>query len=231
MVLTGSCPWPEPWFRTYGAHLHLQAREDRHPTAEAVPSAFLMNVQSEKKMLRKVALAKRAELARACPDFSRQIAAWADALLASPGAMVSGYIAMGDEANPAQLITALQTRGCEIAYPLVHRGQPLTFHVPVEGEHWIKSSFGVMEPRPDWPLAHPTLLLVPLLAFDKDGYRLGYGGGYYDRTLAQFRTERSITAIGIAFAGQEINRLPRDARDEPLDGMVTEAGFRRFGTR
>jgi 5-formyltetrahydrofolate cyclo-ligase len=189
-----------------------------------------MNVQSEKKALRLTARATRAELAHACPDFSQRIAMRADALSASPGAMVSGYIAMGDEPDPSQLIAALQAHGCEISYPLVHRGQPLTFHVPVEGEQWIRSSFGVMEPRPDWPLAHPTLLLVPLLAFDSDGYRLGYGGGYYDRTLSQFRAERAITAVGIAFAGQEIDRVPRDARDEPLDGVVTEAGFRRFGT-
>jgi 5-formyltetrahydrofolate cyclo-ligase len=187
------------------------------------------NIIFEKRALREAARAKRAELARACPDFAKQIAHSTDALPVSRGQMVSAYIAMGDEADPARLITALQARGCEVSYPLVHRGQPLTFHVPVEGEQWVRSSFGVLEPRPDWPLAHPTLLLVPLLAFDSSGFRLGYGGGYYDRTLAKFRSERAIMAIGIAFAGQEINRVPRDARDEPLDGVVTEAGFRRFG--
>ena len=250
MVLTGSCPWPEPWFRTYGAHLHLQAREDPHPTAVAVPSAYIRNchpgqraqrsasrdpgdmtadIISEKKLLRETARAKRAELARACPDFAERIAALADALPVSSGTMVSGYVAMGDEADPAQLVATLKARGCEVSYPLVHRGQPLTFHVPVEGEHWITSAFGVEEPRPDWPLAHPTLLLVPLLAFDAAGYRLGYGGGYYDRTLAQFRAEQEVTAIGIAFAGQESKQVPHDARDERLDGVVTEQGFRRFG--
>jgi 5-formyltetrahydrofolate cyclo-ligase len=230
MVLTGSCPWPGPWFRTYGAHLHLQAREDPHPTAVAVPSALLMNVASEKKSLREAARSRRGALARACPDFAHRIVAHADALQAFRGTMISGYIAMGNEADPAPLIARLRAQGCEISYPLVHRGQPLTFRVPVEGEQWIKSAFGVLEPRPDWPLALPTLLLVPLLAFDKDGYRLGYGGGYYDRTLAHFRAEREIAAIGIAFAGQQMERVPRDARDEPLDGVVTEEGFRRFET-
>jgi 5-formyltetrahydrofolate cyclo-ligase len=189
-----------------------------------------MNIVSEKKNLREAARAKRAQLARACADFAQRIAAYANELPVPRGAMMSGYVAIGDEADPAHLIAVLKTRGCEIAYPRVHRGQPLTFHVPVEGEHWVRSAFGVLEPRPDWPLAHPTVLLVPLLAFDSDGYRLGYGGGYYDRTLAQFRAEREITAIGIAFAGQEMDRVPREPRDEPLDGMVTEDGFRRFGT-
>ncbi|HEY1962527.1 MAG TPA: 5-formyltetrahydrofolate cyclo-ligase [Rhizomicrobium sp.] len=186
-----------------------------------------MNIVSEKKALRETAREKRAGLARACPDFAQRIAAQADALPVSPGMMVSGYIAMGDEADPAQLVAVLQARGCEAAYPLVHRGQPLTFHVPVEGEHWIESSFGVLEPRPDWPLAHPTMLLVPLLAFDAEGYRLGYGGGYYDRTLHKFRNEHAVTAIGVAFAGQEVECVPRDANDQPLDMVVTEIGLRR----
>src|ERR1051326_7474535 len=174
------------------------------------------NIISKKKELREAARARRAELARDCPVFAARIAAFADALPLSSGAMVSGYLAMGDEANPAQLIKALKARGCEISYPLVHKGQALTFHVPIEGEHCIRSGFGVLEPRPDWPRANPILLLVPLLLFDADGYRLGYGGGYYDRTLAHFRSLRAITAVGIAFAGQETARLPRDSGDEPL---------------
>src|SRR4051794_31299288 len=120
MVLTGSCPWPGPWFRTYGAHLHLQAREDPHPTAVAGPSALSMDIVSEKKTLRQSAREKRANLARACPNFAQRIAC-INELPVSPGAMVSGYIAMGDEADASQLIAALQARGCEIAYPLVHK--------------------------------------------------------------------------------------------------------------
>jgi 5-formyltetrahydrofolate cyclo-ligase len=184
---------------------------------------------SEKRLLRVLARAKRAELTRACPDFAQRIVDYADALPASRGTMVGGYVAMGDEADPTQMIAALRTRGCEVSFPLVHKGQPLTFHVPVEGEHWIRSGFGVLEPRPDWPLALPEVLLVPLLAFDATGYRLGYGGGYYDRTLAQFRAERPVTAIGVAFAGQEIECVPRDAGDQRLDAVVTEQAFRRFG--
>jgi len=92
----------------------------------------------------------------------------------------------------------------------------------------MSGAFGITEPRPDWPRAFPSVLLVPLLAFDARGYRLGYGGGYYDRTLALFRAEREIAAIGIAYAGQEVSAVPYEPSDEKLDMVVTETGLRRF---
>jgi 5-formyltetrahydrofolate cyclo-ligase len=70
---------------------------------------------------------------------------------------------------------------------------------------------------------------VPLLAFDATGHRLGYGGGYYDRTLSALRARHPVMAVGVAYAGQEVEKLPRDAFDEPLDMLVTEQGLRRFG--
>ncbi|MBL8906323.1 MAG: 5-formyltetrahydrofolate cyclo-ligase, partial [Rhizobiales bacterium] len=71
---------------------------------------------------------------------------------------------------------------------------------------------------------HPDVLLVPMLAFDRRGYRLGYGGGYYDRTLAALRVLKPITAIGIAYSGQEIAEVPHGSWDEPLDWIMTERG-------
>ena len=229
MVLTGSCPWPEPWFRTYGAHLHLQAREDQHPTAVAVPPASFMNMISEKQEMRLRMRAQRSELAHTLPDFAERIAAYGDQLPVARDARVSGYCALAEEADPSQLLEALQAQSCEISYPRVHRkGQPLWFHVPSAHQPWVSGAFGIPEPRPDWPRVFPSLLLVPLLAFDARGYRLGYGGGYYDRTLAQFRAEREITAVGIAYAGQEVSRVPHEPGDEKLDMVVTETGVRRF---
>jgi 5-formyltetrahydrofolate cyclo-ligase len=183
----------------------------------------------EKQALRELARVRRQDLARALPDFAQRIAKYADDLPDSVNAQVSGYRALPEEADPSGLLNCLRTRGCEICYPRVHmKGHPLWFHVPVAQEPWLPGAFGIPEPRPDWPRALPTLLLVPLLAFDAAGYRLGYGGGYYDRTLAQFRAERSITAIGIAFAGQEVPSVPHDSSDERLDMIVTEAGVRRL---
>ena len=215
MVLTGSCPWPEPWFRTHGAHLHLQAREDPIPTAEAVPPALPMNLLLEKtgNAFARAAMPRGAGPCAAgfwaadCGSY-RRIADHQDA-------RVSGYRALAEEADPSWLLSALQASGCEICYPRVHmKGQPLWFHVPVANEPWVPGAFGIPEPRADWPRAFPSVFLVPLLAFDARGYRLGYGGGYYDRTLAQFRHERGVMAVGIAFGGQEVPSVPHDSSDE-----------------
>ena len=85
-------------------------------------------------------------------------------------------------------------------------------------------AFGIHEPLDIWPRAMPDLLLVPLLAFDAAGHRLGYGGGFYDRTLALLK----VPAIGIAYAGQEVASLPHEAHDRTLDMVLTEQGLRRF---
>lgn len=184
---------------------------------------------SEKRSLRAAAIAKRAELPRILPDFGDWIAGFAEDLALAPGTIAGGYRALPDEADPLKLADALQARGCEVAYPRVHaKAQPLWFHVPVAGEPWLHGAYGILEPRADWPRAFPAVLLVPLLAFDAQGYRLGYGGGYYDRTLHQFRAERTVNAIGVAFAAQEVPAVPHDAGDERLDMVVTEKGVRRF---
>ena len=188
-----------------------------------------MNVVSEKQEMRLRARKRRSELAHAAPDFAERIVAYSDQLPVASGTRVSGYCALAEEADPSQLLEALQARSCEISFPRVHRkGEPLWFHVPAAHEPWMSGAFGITEPRPDWPRAFPSVLLVPLLAFDARGYRLGYGGGYYDRTLAQFRAERTVTAIGVAYAGQEVSVVPHEPGDEKLDMVVTETGLRRF---
>jgi 5-formyltetrahydrofolate cyclo-ligase len=187
-----------------------------------------MNLIAEKREMRAQARAWRAELAGSLPEFALRIAAWADQM-PIPEARVSGYRALAEEADPSQLLQELQAKGCEISYPRVHmKGHPLWFHVPVAQEPWLPGAFGIPEPRPDWPRTFPSVLLVPLLAFDAEGYRLGYGGGYYDRTLAHFRAQRTVAAIGIAFSAQELPSVPHDSSDEALDMIVTEAGIRRF---
>ena len=85
------------------------------------------------------------------------------------------------------------------------------------------------EPGPDKAVLTPRVLLVPLLAFDRAGYRLGYGGGFYDRTLAGLRAAWTALAVGLAFAGQEVALVPRDANDSRLDWIVTETEAIRIG--
>jgi 5-formyltetrahydrofolate cyclo-ligase len=215
MVLIGSCPWPGPWFRSYGAHLHLQAREDPTPTAMTVPSTLPTKAE-----LREEARRKRKTLGHA--DIGAALAAHAGALQLSPETIVGGYHALPDEADPALLLKALAVLGCRIAYPrIAGQGMKLEFHLVPDGEILKPGAHGIHEPKAHWPNVTPQLLLVPLLAFDDRGHRLGYGGGFYDRTLAAFR----VRAIGIAFAGQEVEYLPHESHDMKLDAVLTERGL------
>ena len=157
--------------------------------------------------------------------FAAALAARADALKIAPGSIVAGYHAHRDEADPAFLLQELARRGAHIAFPRVTaKDAPLEFHLLPDGEILRPGAHGIAEPLEHWPRVTPDILLVPLLAYDDHGYRLGYGGGYYDRTLAALRAR----AIGIAYAGQRMDFLPRDAHDYPLDAVLTENGLTEF---
>jgi 5-formyltetrahydrofolate cyclo-ligase len=179
----------------------------------------------DKKNLRTHARAHRTTLIRA--NFADAIARYAADLALPPGAVVAGYFPMRDEADPRALMAALSERGHPLALPCVTAGQPLVFRSWKMGDpmHANPRAFNIAEPLAAAPLVVPGAVLVPMLAFDADGHRLGYGGGYYDRTLSGLPDTR---AIGIAYAGQEITSLPREAHDHPLDLLVTENGVRRF---
>jgi len=144
------------------------------------------------------------------------------------GAVVTGYIPFRDELDPRPLLTVLEERGFSLGAPsIVARDQPLVFR------RWDiyagltpgRFGFGIPEPTLDSPIVEPDLLLVPMLAFDRRGHRLGYGRGYYDRTLASLRARRSIVAVGLAFAAQEVLSLPISEEDQRLDWIVTEAAL------
>jgi len=176
-----------------------------------------------KSELRRVAREKRSGLQH--PDFAKAIARHAEALPVQQGSIVGGYHALPEEADPALLLERLVELGCHIAFPRVAaKGQPLEFHRVPDGAVMAPGAFGIHEPLDSWPRARPDMLLVPLLAFDASGHRLGYGGGFYDRTLALL----NVPAIGIAYAGQEAASLPGDEHDRTLDMVLTEQGIRRF---
>lgn len=143
--------------------------------------------------------------------------------------IVSAYLPMRTEIDPLPLLAAMVAAGLTTALPIVPgRGVPLLFRRWRPGDPVVVAGFGTREPPASCPLVEPDLLLVPLLAFDPTGYRLGYGGGYYDRTLAGLRGAGAITAIGLAFAEQEVDAVPHLDYDQPLDGVLTPAGLRRF---
>lgn len=139
------------------------------------------------------------------------------------GAVVSAYFQRGSEMDMTIVNQALIDAGYDLALPVVlGRGHPLAFRRYRPGDVLTKGVLEVMEPLPSAPIVVPRILLVPLLAFDRHGNRLGYGGGYYDRTVALFRREGAIQAIGVAFAGQETAATPVGGTDAPLDWIVTE---------
>ena len=145
-------------------------------------------------------------------------------------AVVSGYWPIEAELDVRPLLHSLADRGHRVALPLVAgRGLPLRFREWRHGEPLESAGFGLMQPSDRATEVEPDLLLVPLLAFDRAGDRLGYGAGYYDLTLAALRRKKPALAVGVAFAAQEVDRVPRDPWDEPLDWIVTEEIAMRIG--
>ncbi|MDA7947224.1 MAG: 5-formyltetrahydrofolate cyclo-ligase [Hyphomicrobiaceae bacterium] len=143
-----------------------------------------------------------------------------------PGVIIAGYSAIRDELDPARLLASLAGAGHPIALPVtVARGEPLQFRRWTPGAELRPGDFSVPVPGPDAKILVPDILLVPMLAFDRQGYRLGYGAGYYDRTLAALRDQREITAIGLAFDIQQVELVPHDRYDERLDWVLTPSGL------
>jgi 5-formyltetrahydrofolate cyclo-ligase len=179
---------------------------------------------SPKSILRTEARVRRAQLAAALPDFAARIAAFAQALDFAPGAIIAGYRALKDEADPALLLRRLAVRGHVLALPrIAAKDCVLHFHRWQEGDVLHDNHHGIAEPAAHAERITPDIILVPLLAFDAAGHRLGYGGGYYDRTLVETRA----TTIGIAYVGQQIPSLPCEPHDMALDAILTENGLFR----
>ena len=146
-------------------------------------------------------------------------------------AIVAAYAAFGGELDPLPLLEALAAKGVALALPVVEaKAAPLVFRSWEPGAPLVPHRFGMAEPSRDALAVVPDIVVVPLLAFDRKGYRLGYGGGYYDRTLAGLRKRGRVLAVGIGFASQEMPNVPRDPHDLPLDWIVTErAAFAPLG--
>jgi len=181
--------------------------------------------------MRALAVARRAALHRTGGAAAAQavrrnfLAALGDGLALAPGEAVSGFWPMGDELDIKPLLADLHAMGCVCALPVVGtRAEPLSFRRWRPGDTLVRAGFGTHEPAPGAEPVTPALLLVPLLAFDDAGWRLGYGAGYYDRTLRSLRAQAPARAVGVAFEGQRIEAVPHTERDERLDWIVTEAG-------
>jgi 5-formyltetrahydrofolate cyclo-ligase len=182
---------------------------------------------------RRTAAERRAAAFAALPEAGAALAArFHDAVHLPRGVVVSGYWPLAGELDVRPLLARIHAAGHPIGLPVVvGKGQPLLFRHWSPGAALIQGSFRVMTPPEDMPEVEPQVLLVPLLAFDHDGYRLGYGGGFYDRTLEKRRRQahsgHPVIAIGVGYSAQETKSLPRGPFDQPLDWIVTEAWARK----
>jgi 5-formyltetrahydrofolate cyclo-ligase len=202
------------------------------PTAIAAPRFFipysprfpLLPVEDAKTAIRRDALARRSAIpAQVRTNAAQAIAARPLPFDVPAGAQVSGFMPLKHEINPIPLMQTLANAGASLALPvMVARGKPLLMRAFVFGDPLVPGVWGIREPRSEAPEVLPDVMIVPLLAFDRTGHRVGYGAGYFDLTIHALRAQKSLIAVGIAFAAQEIARVPATPRDARLDLVLTE---------
>ncbi len=175
--------------------------------------------------------------------FARRKAAYADAdaktqaanarlldVISAPGdKVVAGYRPIRTEIDPTPAMTELANAGVRIAVPVIEaKDSPLLFHEWTPDCEMVEGAFGAEVPANPIRL-YPEILITPLVGWDRKGWRLGYGGGFYDRSLEQLRSHRPVQAIGFAYAAQEMGEAPREKTDQRLDAVVTETEIISFG--
>jgi 5-formyltetrahydrofolate cyclo-ligase len=182
------------------------------------------SLQQSKNELRAAAFARRDSLAAEERAAAREaLARHATQFEIGPGCIVAGFSAIRTEIDPSALMKALRARGAGLALPVaIGRGEPLIFRAWTADTVLVRGLYGILEPSSDAEEVEPDIVLVPLAAFDRRGHRLGYGGGYYDRTLQGLRRSKRITAAGLAYSVQQMDQIPDDTHDEPLDLVLTE---------
>lgn len=179
--------------------------------------------------LRRAMRSRRRDLAALVPDAAERAAAHLPLQALPPFAVVAGYHALGGELSPWPVLRKLEAAGARIALPVAAEPHaPLVFRAFDPDQPLEPDAARIPSPTGAAEALTPELVIAPMIAFDRQGYRLGQGGGYYDRTLAALRAEGRLFVIGLAYAGQEVDRVPRDVHDEPLDAILTESGYHRI---
>jgi len=183
-----------------------------------------MTARPDKTQLRHRMRTIRAEAAARDPDAAERLAElFPMKLLERYGPVISGYVAINEELDPMPLMKRLADSGAELCLPrMTERG--ISWRLWSFGEPLERRPFGLSEPPEDAPEAEPTLILTPLLAFDAKGNRLGYGRGHYDGALAALREKGRAFACAVAYAAQQIDSVPIEPHDQPLDWAITPVG-------
>ncbi len=190
------------------------------------------DIHTAKQALRTAMKALRAST----PAASRQIAAEAIArealalihvssLAGRDCRVVSAFLSIGDELDTGPLLRRLHSAGHALCLPVMQgKRQPLTFRQWAPGDAMDTKIWGIQEPKPSAPDLLPAVMLVPLLAADRRGHRLGYGGGFYDRTIDLHRKLREVLTVGLCFDAQLVDAVPHLDYDQPLDWLLTPSG-------
>ena len=186
-------------------------------------------MSEQKEILRREARKHRSWIDSAMENPQAFVDRFIDSIKPEAGQVIAGYWPIGREIDPVPTMEALIERGHVCALPIIEKDtRALSF------ARWDKSvkleqgAFGTLQPPAD-ALVEPDILIAPLLAFDRRGYRLGQGGGYYDATLADLRAKKAVLAVGLAYAEQAVLfNLPREDHDEPMDWVITPQGSHYF---
>lgn len=176
---------------------------------------------AQKRAAREAAFLRRELAHRSAESQAVHLSKW---LSERRGVPIAGYMPMRSEIDPLPAMTEAARHG-PVGVPVIDgEGQPLRFREWTPGCTTERGHFGAHVPvTGDWMT--PVIIIVPLVAFDHSGHRLGYGGGFYDRTLAVLRANGPVTAVGFAYAAQETPEIPLEPTDQPLDLIVTESGI------
>lgn len=180
-------------------------------------------VQARKKAFaaRKLANGQGLDIA-ACRNLSKYLGTLPKFLI------VAAYMPIRTEISPIDVMAELDAAGKIVCVPVIQgAGLPLKFSRWRPGADLVEGRFGAMIPQKD-DFFDPDLLITPLVAFDAQGYRLGYGGGFYDRSFEGLKAKKPITGVGFAYGAQELPLVPTEPTDQRLDAIVTEAGVLTF---
>jgi 5-formyltetrahydrofolate cyclo-ligase len=186
--------------------------------------------EREKAALRVRLRGLRRRLAAAQPDAALRAAGQLPRERLPAVDVFGAYFAQGSEMDPRPLIRRLEDAGARCALPVAaDREGRLEFRLWRAGEALVPDAVGVPSPLPQAQVVHPRLVIAPLLAFDRQGGRLGQGGGHYDRTLANLRASGPVFVLGLAYSGQETTAIPMEPHDQRLDAILTEDGLIEVG--
>ncbi len=198
----------------------------------ADPSSENRDIAAEKRRIRKAALEIRAEAKAVTGPLAGDLlmAQFLENISVPAQSVVAGYWPMNDEISPMPLLKRLFKDGIQCSLPAVlAKGEALTFRDWRPDMELEDGPFGTSHPPRNSEVVTPGVLLVPMLAFDSQGHRIGYGGGYYDRTLIQMKADGApLLAVGMAYASQRVEAVPKEPLDQRLDWVITENGAHQF---